>query len=200
MTHHHAFLVTAPSIAASPIPEQYKTENIDTHHICTDVFSIDAARALTRQASQKAVREDEHVFVILCQSMTREAQNALLKLFEEPPAHTQFFVVMQNIQSIIPTLLSRFVVLDGGIASTNEAFVAFIALPYSERMNIITEKTKAKERTWIQEIITGALTYAHKTKKYEITKSATLVGEFSERSGASKKMLLEELALVLPVE
>lgn len=40
-------------------------------------------------------------------SLTVQAQNALLKTFEEPPPHTLIFVLVDNEQQLLPTIRSR---------------------------------------------------------------------------------------------
>lgn len=41
------------------------------------------------------------------QTLTIEAQNALLKILEEPPAHVLFFLSTTSTDSLLPTILSR---------------------------------------------------------------------------------------------
>jgi DNA polymerase-3 subunit delta' len=44
--------------------------------------------------------------------MTEQAQNALLKTIEEPPEYAIFFLLTNNINQLLPTMLSRCVVLN----------------------------------------------------------------------------------------
>lgn len=44
--------------------------------------------------------------------MTVQAQNALLKTLEEPPAYGVILLLVNNLNSLLPTILSRCVVLD----------------------------------------------------------------------------------------
>ena len=46
------------------------------------------------------------------EKMTQQAQNALLKTIEEPPAYGIIFLLTTNAQSFLPTILSRCVVLN----------------------------------------------------------------------------------------
>ena len=43
--------------------------------------------------------------------MTAAAQNALLKTLEEPPSYTVIFILTTNLEALLPTILSRCVVL-----------------------------------------------------------------------------------------
>lgn len=46
---------------------------------------------------------------VLCgaENMTDQAQNALLKILEEPPEHTVFILTAENRSMLLPTILSR---------------------------------------------------------------------------------------------
>lgn len=46
------------------------------------------------------------------EKMTPQAQNALLKTLEEPPAYAVILILTTNIESLLPTILSRCVVLN----------------------------------------------------------------------------------------
>lgn len=46
------------------------------------------------------------------EKMTPQAQNALLKTLEEPPEYTVILILTTNVQSLLPTILSRCVVLN----------------------------------------------------------------------------------------
>ena len=70
-------------------------------------FGIDEARELRSRASSRAVKEKNRFFVIVAPSMTADAQNALLKILEEPSADASFFIITPSPESLLPTLRSR---------------------------------------------------------------------------------------------
>ena len=52
------------------------------------------------------------IFIIETGFFTREAQNSLLKVFEEEPTEgTHFFVFTPSAETLLPTLRSRMVIL-----------------------------------------------------------------------------------------
>lgn len=51
------------------------------------------------------------VVIARADAMTPQAQNALLKAVEEPPDHTVFMLGVQNTKNILPTILSRCIIL-----------------------------------------------------------------------------------------
>lgn len=94
-------------------------------------FHIDAVRALREEAYILPNEAPVRVF-ILCdvQAMTDQAQNALLKLLEEPPAHVRLLLTCENRSQLLETVRSRlFSVTLGGIAPTEAVTVLRRHLP-----------------------------------------------------------------------
>ena len=71
-------------------------------------FHIDQIRQL-KLSAYVLPNESPYKVFILCgaQNMTVQAQNALLKLVEEPPATCVFLLLCENRQALLPTILSR---------------------------------------------------------------------------------------------
>lgn len=71
-------------------------------------FPVDTVRALRERASI-APNESEYKLYILEQAhmMNNEAQNALLKLLEEPPPSVKLILLCENRSMMLPTILSR---------------------------------------------------------------------------------------------
>lgn len=71
-------------------------------------FHIDTIRKL-RQNAWLLPGEAPCRVCVLCgaENMTDQAQNALLKILEEPPEHTVFVLTAENRAMLLPTILSR---------------------------------------------------------------------------------------------
>lgn len=71
-------------------------------------FHIDTIRQL-RQNAWLLPGEAPCRVCVLCgaENMTDQAQNALLKILEEPPEHTVFILAAENRAMLLPTILSR---------------------------------------------------------------------------------------------
>ena len=71
-------------------------------------FHIDTIRQL-RQNAWLLPGEASCRVCVLCgaENMTDQAQNALLKILEEPPEHTVFILTAENRAMLLPTILSR---------------------------------------------------------------------------------------------
>ncbi len=71
-------------------------------------FHIDAVRELRRKAQVRPNEADAKVFILAnCESMTAQAQNALLKLLEEPPENTYFILTASGRAELLETVYSR---------------------------------------------------------------------------------------------
>jgi hypothetical protein len=80
-----------------------------------ETFSIDDARELKALAETRPIHDDgKKVFVLAMNGITVEAQNALLKLLEEPGDYARFFLILPSAHLLIPTVKSRLQVVDGG--------------------------------------------------------------------------------------
>ena len=70
--------------------------------------SIADVRELIRRSTLKPNDGDRQVFIIRSADKLRaDAQNALLKLFEEPPESVTLFLLTESRSSLLPTVLSR---------------------------------------------------------------------------------------------
>lgn len=73
-----------------------------------DKILIDQVRRLQQQVMLRAVRGRYKVFVIeAIDTATEQAQNALLKVLEEPPGETVFILIAHNETPLLPTIVSR---------------------------------------------------------------------------------------------
>jgi hypothetical protein len=93
------------------------------------LFSVDDARLICELASRAPLKGDAKLLVIATGRIFHEAQNALLKTFEEPAPGTYLVLIVPSEGNIIPTLRSRLLPLPGtetesGVSSEAEAFVS----------------------------------------------------------------------------
>ena len=191
----HAHLLVSPSIATSDLADNLKKESADTSHLVKSSFGIDDARKLT-ELSASSGWEGGRRFVIFAESMTEEAQNALLKLFEEPPRDTVFYLVIPNTSILLPTLRSR-LIMSSEETQGSEATLPqeFVKMSYGERMDLIANLAKKDPDSLKRLVIDlGKLNIKNPNAK----RSLLLATKYISNRGASKKMLAEEMALSLP--
>lgn len=71
-------------------------------------IKVDTARTIRSDASVLPNESSRRVFLIRhAQNMNAVAQNALLKILEEPPSYAFFILMTENAGAILPTILSR---------------------------------------------------------------------------------------------
>ncbi len=212
---HHAYLYEGPASQFQALAESAKAffnikgeGNADLHVRQWEKFNIDEARELSSEASFKTI-SGGGLFIIGISSITTDAQQALLKLFEEPQEGL-IFVVQVPHGALIPTLRSRFIAYPEAIeaqAEKGDAAAKFLASAYKERSLQITAllKDDEGEKERAREFIAGleSLIYAAEKKSPSKELRAGLAdialtrNYLSDRS-ASIKMLMEHLAAVLP--
>ena len=141
--------------------------------------------------------------VVRTDFITLEAQNALLKVLEEPPLSTRFVFVVPTDFFVLPTLTSRFneeILSEVKAGETeNTIFQSFIDAGYQERLASIEQAIKQKDVDWQRSMKQGLIRYV----SCSLNEAASLEAlEFATRMlltrGASNKMLLEHVALILP--
>ncbi len=70
--------------------------------------SIDDVRELIRRSMLKPNDSDKQIFIVSNAGKLRaDSQNALLKLFEEPPETVAMFLLTESRSTLLPTVLSR---------------------------------------------------------------------------------------------
>lgn len=71
-------------------------------------IKVDTARTIRSDCAVLPNESERRVFLIRhAQNMNAAAQNALLKILEEPPAYAFFILMAENAGAILPTILSR---------------------------------------------------------------------------------------------
>ncbi|MEK7134022.1 MAG: hypothetical protein AAB804_03045 [Patescibacteria group bacterium] len=102
-------------------------------------FGVDEARSLRERASLRPVH-DRRVFIVVTPNMTNEAQNALLKTLEEPPANALFFFIVPAPETLLSTLRSRAHVVRISDSRADEGMVdvpAFFAATPQKRLDML---------------------------------------------------------------
>lgn len=115
---HHAYFIHAIKDGAQKLKEYLKekfhinhVQNPDFYHEKFEVLGIDDSRKLKELHASKSFKEgSKRIFIIEASGITHEAQNALLKIFEEPNEDSHFFLVMPSPHVLLPTLRSRLLI------------------------------------------------------------------------------------------
>ncbi len=71
-------------------------------------LKIDTIRELSSYADKRPILSEHKIFIIDgADDLVFQAQNAMLKLLEEPPKNTHFFLVTSKKAALLPTIISR---------------------------------------------------------------------------------------------
>ena len=166
-------------------------------------FGIDESRALRDRAALGAIAGSRRVFVSVAPTMTTDAQNALLKTLEEPPANAMFFFVVPSPQTLLPTLRSRAQVLriNADVRATlvdAEKFIAAVPAKRLEMLKPLLEKDDNDRRDLGAILSFLASLERHIAKNPEGLKAFYRARKYVGDRGALVKPLLEQMALLLP--
>lgn len=186
------------------VPSEYEclAPNGELHIFKYDQIGIDEIRALILESHRKPSEADTgKQIVISANKISSEAQQAALKILEEPPASVKITLVLPIGIQLLPTVLSRVQVQTIKSVDESSSFEDWRNASYVDRLSLIDEKLKAKDMQWMQSFKNGLQQHLNKPHGYSsviLKQLEFVVNEFLTR-GASNKMLLEHLALSLPL-
>jgi len=179
------------------------------------LFSVADARRVLETAASAPFAGEYKMLIISASRAYHEAQNALLKLFEEPPRETYLFLILPSLGGLLPTLRSRAQILTNGFTKPviPKAAEEFMKASKEKRSALIKKLANGKDEEERREnrdeaiaILNGVETAAYeKLKKFAGDKNNTallsdiaiLRGHLYDRS-APMRMILEHLSIVIP--
>ena len=187
---------------------EFKTKaNPDFWHEATDRFSVSDARRLREMQSKKTLDNGKKIFIISFNFITREAQNALLKVLEEPTAGTYIFIITPTSHIFLDTVLSRVSVVKG--KSESETLIdprKFLKDSYADRIDAVTKlvkkikdekASKADAILFVKNLQSIVYKDAGSNKaNFKNLKKLMEIEDYMQDTSSSVKMLLEEVALL----
>jgi hypothetical protein len=196
---HHAYYIEGPLSHFA----QYKDILRPFAASAYERFGIDEARELIALASLKNF--NEATFFVALSSITSEAQQALLKLFEEPQEGTTFVLLVPH-GSLLPTLRSRMLAYPDPLESGPELALAkeFLAASGKARSDLIAavlkdeEGTKERARDLINALETELSKQMGDPAARQALEDIAKVRDYLRDRSPSLKMLLEHLAVCIP--
>lgn len=94
-------------------------------------FAVETVREIRREAAVLPNNGDMRIFLFTdADGMSVQAQNALLKSVEEPPAHACFVFTAETLGALLPTLLSRMTAKAVFPVTESECVTALTRLSY----------------------------------------------------------------------
>lgn len=215
---HHAYVLDGYSEEISQELLSFLEDELNIHtsrnpdiiSLEYETLGIDDARRIKEMQSRKSIGEDKQIFILKFNFITREAQNSLLKVLEEPTARTHFFLIVPSKRIFLPTLLSRVLVVSSEAKDAKGEIdvFKFVSSNSVKRIklldNIIEEKNKLQAILFLNDLES----VFHESLEKGKWTGHELAQVFSEiekgrnylyARSPSVKMILEHLSLTLPV-
>lgn len=160
---------------------------------------IDAMRSASQFLWQKPALSSRRTLVIdRADNLTLPAQNAILKISEEPPSHALIVLLVRNPESLLPALTSRFqkIYVHGeNKRPDSKSAEIFLKAPVAKRKELLKEIVEDKAE--LENFITGLIVELRRDKiknwktLKEILNRWTLINQFN----VNKKLQLEAALL-----
>jgi DNA polymerase III delta prime subunit len=112
---HHAYCIPGDPSVCIELKALLKDEhsipfqaNPDFYEQSYQTFTIEDARNLKGLHETRPIgTTGKKIFIVSMNGITSEAQNALLKLLEEPAEYAHFFLILPSLHLLLPTVISR---------------------------------------------------------------------------------------------
>lgn len=173
-----------------------------------DFLKINDVRSLRALQSEKT--REGSLFIISFVHINIEAQNALLKIIEEPTPNTIFFFIFPQAQILLPTLQSRLYItrLNTLFKKNNSPILLkdFLEMNLQECFEYIKKHTGKKTKKellinkqnlqfFLDDLEIFYIQQKSSKKRNNILRSLIFFRKYLYTNGASLKMILETLAI-----
>jgi DNA polymerase-3 subunit delta' len=170
------------------------------------VLDIDTAREIISWA--QTPHGEKKIALVSFHTASHPAQNAILKILEEPPLDVRFILLTSNKEHLLDTVMSRVYSVTHDSEQNLEMAHEFLETPPLKRMSISsivdllarTDEEGRKDRESVREFLLSLSTVLHKktTLPYSEIEEVIECASYSGDTSSSSKSLLEYLALRLP--
>ena len=217
---HHAYGIVRNTDTVASLLTFFEAElklavtgNPDFFHGKFETLTIDDSRRIKDVALAKKFSVDlPRIFLLELYAITHEAQNALLKLFEEPEEGNHFFLIVPSFDILLPTLRSRLLLQDMDAAATTAGkdggIEAFLTSSLKEKIAFVDalaadisdeKKLKHEALTFLNNLEkTLYVAYAkNRSEHAAVFKAIARARTYMNDRAPSVKMLLEYVALTV---
>jgi hypothetical protein len=173
-----------------------------------DTLLVEDAVALRDRQSMVTAGDGRQIIVAAFRNATRDAQNALLKVLEEPAERTHFFLVVPYASLLLPTVRSRAVLIRFGGEGDSSLADPWLKAGAGKRMTLAEKlakdirddrKTRADGLSLLDALERALAPKARANPAAARAASTVLaVKQRWNHHGSSPKLLLESVALALP--
>ncbi len=205
---HHAILIEGPLAEGLSAAAEYSSDVFNIHTIgnpdylvhSVDSFTVEDARELKRRAGQTPLGSHQ-TFVLTFERISHAAQNALLKLLEEPAPDTSIILVVPTARILLSTVRSRLAHLPKlqTLRASTEGR-GFLALDPPARSKSIAHMVKEGDRVAARKLCDALELELYERDTRESRKAlveVAYVRKYVGDASSSLKMLLEHLTVTL---
>ncbi len=212
---HHAYALIGRALLRAELlallEEEHSIQiqgNPDMYDRSFETFTIDDARELKSAHETRPVTEaGKKIFILSMNAVTVEAQNALLKLFEEPSEYAHFFVIIPSAHLLLPTVKSRIRIIEDRSRSKGKGSMeaeAFVSTSVPGRLEIVKallddiskeKKTKQDAIEFLDAVQRSIYKNDGPVKGNAALRAIESARRYIDDRAPSLKMLLESVAL-----
>ena len=197
---HHAYLIFGRERAKHLVLDHltkhtgYRIHsNPDFFQADYDTFVISDARDLKAiHITLPVVADAKKIFVILFNSITIEAQNALLKLLEEPAHYARFIFIAPKSSVLLPTVLSRMQVIE---FDESEQLPEMVDDELSDLVAQFVESSLPKRLDIVKNVV-DLISSEKQSKAYAVAFMNELEGQLYKKQKKSGRLDAEIFAVI----
>lgn len=166
-----------------------------------DKFLLKDAEHIFSRHIHKVGEDEMQIITIAFNATNMETQNSMLKVLEEPPRGTYFFLIVPRKKILLPTVLSRSQIFEYvQEIEISDDTKKFISSPLAIRLEIVKKiiddlKDEKKTKQEVIEFVEEIEKHIHTKKDMVLLKRIMELKEYIKDQGASVKQLLEYIAL-----
>jgi len=211
----NTYIISARNLKKGKVEAEkiIEAENVDKFEQILDIFEkdlgIEDVRNIKKKIYVKPLRGNRKSnILILKKGASREAQNAMLKLLEEPPASSIIIIITQNYHIFLPTILSRVKVIEvkNEKKLNNEGLIQILEIKNAGDSLYLAEvisKDRDKAILWLEDAIFSARDEminnlddnSQSLKYHKIIKDLELAHSDLKNTNVNARLALENLFL-----
>lgn len=191
------------TVSAPTMPLEYRAPSLDVTVLEYEKMTVADARAFVLLARERPLEGSVRTIVLCVPGMSEAVQNTLLKILEEPPESTQIHIITAKVGQLLPTVRSRVQIVgaSSAISAVSSEVIQWLQAPVAERIQTVAKWHKQEDSDpgiEVLQVVGEWLVRQAETAPTHLRVTYQYVDSWYQQPGASRKMLLEELALRLP--
>lgn len=213
--NHHAILIegnpsTFLDVVKSELVESgvVLANNPDIIFLSFEKFGIGESRQIIEMSLGAPISSEKKTIVFSFESITNDAQNALLKIFEDPSPSLKFIISTYTANGLLPTLRSRLAIYKNEKETETVNVDSFIKMSTGDKMKEVEKMVKDYKDSGnkqeikqfllgIHHLLEGRIKKGEKGHNLSALKMTAKALDYLDDKSASVKILLESVVLVL---